>query len=94
MLKLSYKEGPLTIGYNAMAYLDQDNITYYYQLEGVDPQPVMAGNRVLVNYTNLPSGRHTFKVWCENGEGLAAAHATSFVLQVARPYYRQWWFLC
>lgn len=92
VLKLSYKEGPLTIGYNAMAYLDQDNITYYYQLEGVDPQPVMAGNRVLVNYTNLPSGRHTFKVWCENGEGLAAAHATSFVLQVARPYYRQWWF--
>ncbi|UYQ92386.1 histidine kinase [Chitinophaga horti] len=92
LLRLSYKEGPLTIGYNAMAYLDQDNITYYYQLEGVDPQPVVAGTRVLVNYANLPSGRHTFKVWCENGEGLASAHVTTFMLQVASPYYRQWWF--
>ncbi|WP_295127545.1 two-component regulator propeller domain-containing protein [uncultured Chitinophaga sp.] len=91
-IQLAYEENSITIGYNSMAYLDQDNISYYYQLEGVDPNPVEAGHRVLVNYTGLPSGRHTFKVWSENGEGLTSPSVTSFTLVIARPYYRQWWF--
>lgn len=91
-LQLPSKQNSVTIGYNSMAYLDQDNITYYYQLEGVDASPVRADKRLLVNYSNLPIGRHTFKVWCENGEGFTSAGATSFTLIVPRPFYRQWWF--
>ena len=91
-LHLHHASTSFTIGYTSLAYLEQENLTYYYRLEGVDPGWVHAGQRQYVSYSNLAPGDYTFHVYCENGEGLATANITSLSISIARPLWQKGWF--
>lgn len=62
---------------------------FEYQLEGLDNQWVKAGNRRLVNYTNVPAGRYKFKVKLE-GSPDSKALIVPLVVHVA--FYKTTWF--
>ena len=52
----------LEINYTGISFLNAEKITFRYQLEGVDPSWIDAGNRRKAYYTNLATGSYTFKV--------------------------------
>ncbi|MGN7720047.1 sensor histidine kinase [Chitinophaga sp. 22620] len=89
---LHHKNGTFTIGYTSLAYLEQDNLTYYYRLEGIDRQWVKANKRQYVTYSNLSPGTYTFHVYCENGEGLATRNITSMTINIQKPVWQKGWF--
>ncbi|MBI1226542.1 MAG: hypothetical protein GC192_15010 [Bacteroidetes bacterium] len=62
---------------------------FEYQLEGLDKQWVKAGNRRLVNYTNVPAGHYIFLVKLE-GQPDSEAFAVPLVVKVA--FYKTNWF--
>ncbi|MGX5820059.1 sensor histidine kinase [Chitinophaga lutea] len=90
--ELPYQATSFTIDYGSPAFLEQDNLHYSYRLEGIDPTWVKAGQRRYVHYTNVPPGTYTFRVYCENGEGLATRNITSLTLHIARPIWQKGWF--
>lgn len=92
LIELHYKHGTFTIGYASLAYLEQDNLTYYYRLDGIDNDWVKAGTRRYVNYSNLPPGTYRFQVYSENTEGLTTRHITSMTIDIEKPLWKKGWF--
>ncbi len=62
---------------------------FEYQLEGLNKRWVRAGNRRLVNYTNVPTGQYSFKVKLEDRPDTEAL-VIPLIVKVA--FYKTSWF--
>lgn len=73
-LSLSYRENTVTFYYSALKLEAGSLLNYAYMLEGFDKNWIDAGSNKRVAYSNLPTGKYTFKVkarilsgeWCKN----------------------------
>jgi len=59
-----------------------EQLRFRYQLDGVDPGWIDAGDARVATYTNVPHGRHRFRVEAINGDGVASAAPAEVVLDV------------
>jgi len=92
-LKLSYKDNNLAIDFSALQFFGSANIRYYYQLEGVDKDWVLAGREQTANYSQLQGGRYNFRVRCVNREGTPSDGITTLAIVVDPPFWATWWFI-
>jgi signal transduction histidine kinase/ligand-binding sensor domain-containing protein len=90
-IQLGHRENFITITYASISFLGRNNTQYYYQLEGVDDSWVSAGTRRFANYTNLPPGHYTFKVKCENRDGVPSKNITTLAVYIRPPWWLTWW---
>ena len=83
----------LQIDYTALSYTKPEQITFTYQLKGIDDgwQPV--GTRRTAYYSHLPPGEYTFSVAAQNSDGVLSGHDAVLRVVVVPPFYRRWWFL-
>jgi diguanylate cyclase (GGDEF)-like protein len=81
----------LTIRYTAPSFALPTRTTFSYRLEGFEEEWTPAGNRRLVEYTNLPAGDYVFRVRAQNEAGRAATTAASRSLFIAPRWYETWW---
>ncbi|MET0299291.1 MAG: two-component regulator propeller domain-containing protein, partial [Flavitalea sp.] len=94
VVKLGYKENSITLEFAALSFLQKDKVVYYfYKLEGIDKDWIRTDRLPLANYTQLPPGDYTFKVWCENSDGLRSKEITSLKISIAPPFWKTWWFM-
>jgi ligand-binding sensor domain-containing protein len=89
--RFSYRQNFISIQYSSLSYTDPGT-RYYYQLEGIDPDWVDAGQSRVASYTNLPDGRYLFKVKCENDDRVPCRNITSLHLIIVPPFWRTGWF--
>jgi signal transduction histidine kinase len=61
-------------------------------MDGIDKDWVKADRSNFVNYSLLPPGKYTFKVFCENIEGIRCKDITELAIYIKPPYYKTWWF--
>jgi len=71
----------------ALDFASPERNRFAYQLEGFDDHWIEAGTRHDATYTNLDSGRYTFKVRASNHDGYWNEHAASLDLQVTPPLW-------
>lgn len=90
---LRHTQNSITIEFAALSFLQRDKIVYYYQLEGMDKDWIRPDKGLFANYASLPSGHYTFKVMCENADGVESKHITTLKIYIHPPFYRTWWFL-
>ncbi|RFS18955.1 hypothetical protein DVR12_25440 [Chitinophaga silvatica] len=88
---LSYKQNFITIEFKSLQY-HQEKLRYYYQLEGVDDNWVMAENLLIAKYTNLPPGRYTFKVKAVNTAGTFSNNISTLSLFIQPAFWQTNWF--
>ncbi|RYG02996.1 MAG: hypothetical protein EOO02_09375, partial [Chitinophagaceae bacterium] len=94
VIKLDYKENSITLEFAALSFLQKDKVVYYfYKLEGIDKDWIRTDRLPLANYTQLPAGDFTFKVWCENSDGLRSKEITTLKISIAPPFWKTWWFM-
>lgn len=93
MIKLKYNQNSFTIYFASLSYTQRDKLTYYYKLEGLDKNWIKADRRYYENYSSLPPGKYTFKVYCENLEGMRSSNTTEIHIYIKPPFWRTWWFL-
>jgi len=74
--------------------MQRDKLTYYYKMEGIDKNWIKADRRYYENYSLLPPGKYTFKVYCENLEGMRSLNTTEIHIYIKPPFWRTWWFRC
>ncbi|MDQ6813694.1 MAG: histidine kinase [Bacteroidota bacterium] len=92
-IKLQSDQNSLSIYFASLSYTQRDKLTYFYKLEGIDKDWVKADRSNFVNYSLLPPGKYTYRVYCENIEGLRCTHITELGVYIKPPYYKTWWFI-
>jgi class 3 adenylate cyclase/ligand-binding sensor domain-containing protein len=91
-MEIPYSTNMITFQFATMEFADPARHRYQYQLDGFDPDWIMAGNAHEANYTNLDPGTYTFRVRGDNGDGIWSTGGTSFTLVVHPPWWMTWWF--
>lgn len=92
-VELDHSQNSITIEFAALSFLQRDKIVYYYQLEGINKEWSRPDKGLFANYTSLPPGHYTFKVMCENAEGVESKSITTLKIYIRPPFWRTWWFL-
>lgn len=92
-VELKHTENSITIEFAALSFLQRDKIVYYYQLEGINKEWTRPDKGLFANYTSLPPGHYTFKVMCENADGVESKSITTLKIYIQPPFWRTWWFL-
>lgn len=91
-INLQDNEHSFSIYFSTLNFLQQDKLTYYHMLEGIDKDWQYGDRNVQVNYTALPPGHYTFKVRCENLQGISSP-VTTLAIYIKPPFYKTWWFM-
>jgi ligand-binding sensor domain-containing protein/two-component sensor histidine kinase len=92
-VNLQYTQNSITIEFAALSFLQRDKIVYYYQLQGLNKDWQRADKGLFANYASLPPGHYTFRVMCENADGVESKNITSLRIYIRPPFWRTWWFL-
>jgi ligand-binding sensor domain-containing protein/two-component sensor histidine kinase len=92
-IRLNYTQNSITIEFAALSFLQRDKIIYYYKLDGIDKDWIRSDQRLFANYPLLPPGDYTFRVMCENADGIESKNITSLAIYVKPPFWRTWWFM-
>lgn len=92
-IRLKPDQNSFTIYFSSLSYAQQDNLIYYYKLEGVNREWTKAERDLAAKYTTLPPGRYTFKVKCVNLQGEESANITTLSLSILPQFYQTWWFI-
>ncbi|MFN8349195.1 MAG: two-component regulator propeller domain-containing protein, partial [Spirosomataceae bacterium] len=89
-LQLAHDENQVSLEFGVMDFTNPVKNRYRYQLEGIDADWVEAGTTRFANFSQLPSGRYTFRVQgSTNGE--VWSQPIELKLTVNPPFYRTWW---
>ncbi|WP_315819086.1 histidine kinase [Paraflavitalea speifideaquila] len=62
-------------------------------MEGINKEWLRPDKGLFANYTSLPPGHYTFKVMCENADGVESKNITTLKIYIRPPFWRTWWFL-
>ena len=85
-------DGGLEFRYTALSLVDPTRVRFRYQLEGFDRDWIDAGNRRVAFYTNMPSGRYTFRVRASNNDGVWSTSGAAYAFALAPRFYQTGWF--
>lgn len=89
---LSYRDNNIIIEFASLQYNFSDELKYYYQIDGVDKDWVLADNTQSAHYNQLQSGKYTFKVKCVNRDGLNSESTAQLTIIITPPFWKTWWF--
>jgi signal transduction histidine kinase/ligand-binding sensor domain-containing protein len=92
-IRLRAEENSITFAFASLSFRQRDKLIYYYMLEGADKTWQRADWRLIAIYNLLPPGNYTFKVRCENEEGISSPNITTLELFIKPPFWRTWWFM-
>jgi signal transduction histidine kinase/streptogramin lyase len=92
-LTFSYDENFLSFDFVALDYTDPAQNQYAYQMVGLDPDWVQAGNRRHADYPNLRPGDYTFRVIGSNNDGVWNEDGASVAITIQPPFWETPWFI-
>lgn len=92
-ITLTHDQGFISFRFAALNYINPDNNSYAYKLEGFkgDNGWHYVGNQRMATYTNLDAGTYVFKVKASNNDGVWNNQAKSVKLIVLPPWWKTWW---
>ncbi len=91
-IRLLYKDNNLSIAFSSLQYSSPGNIAYYYQMEGVDKDWILADKEQVVFYNQLRGGNYLFKIKCSNRSGVSCKEETRLRINIVPPFWATWWF--
>jgi ligand-binding sensor domain-containing protein len=93
-IELNHTQNFITIGYASLSFSGRNTTQYFYKLEGVNKDWVAAGAQRFASYTNLSPGHYTFKVKCDNRDGIPSKKITQLNIYIRSPWWFTWWAYC
>jgi hypothetical protein len=89
---LEYNKNSITIGFGTLSYLRNNKKVFYYQLENLEDDWILADDRHEGIYNHIPPGTYRFKVKTVNGYGIPSKNITTMLIHVKSPFWTTWWF--
>ena len=90
---LSYKENSVRIEFASLDLWETGRIKYFYKLEGIDKDWILAGKNQAAIYNQLNNGKYVFKVKCANRDGIFSNAITEVKIIINPPFWKTWWFI-
>ncbi|WP_298220610.1 sensor histidine kinase [Flavobacterium sp.] len=89
--QFNYDNNDVSINFVGISYINQNNLTYYYKLDGQNDSwsPTTESQ---INYRSLAAGKYTFSVYCNNGYGIKSP-IESVSFEILAPFWQQPWFV-
>jgi signal transduction histidine kinase/ligand-binding sensor domain-containing protein len=88
---IDWDDNEISIEYVSVNFRNTSRTTYSYKLEGYHTNWVDAGDRRIIQFTNLPPGKYTLMVNATNAEGLVSEVPASLSIRILPPWWRTWW---
>ena len=88
---ITYKDRGVSFDFTGLNFTRTEKNRYAYQMEGYDPEWVLANDRRFASYTNLPPGDYVFKVKGSNNDGVWNEKGASVAILVHPPPWATWW---
>ncbi len=92
-LKLRYDDKSISIDFSSLSYVKKNKLTFYYKLEGIDKDWILADMTQRAVYTYLPTGSYTFMLRAQNVDGAFSDKITELKIKMNPPFWKTWWFL-
>jgi two-component system LytT family sensor kinase len=89
----SYLDNSFNFNFAALDYTNQQNIRYYYKLEGLDSNWRNNGDLRSVSFQNLSPGNYLFRVKALNSKGIWSKNDALYAFRIIPPFWKTWWFL-
>jgi hypothetical protein len=90
--QLKHNENYITIQFVGLAYRNQGDVEYKYQLMGLDTSWKFT-QRTSLTFTSLPPGDYQFVVMAKNEDGIWSENPARVDFHIKRPFWRSWWFI-
>ncbi len=90
-IDLGYNQNLLSLKFVAIDFDNADQITYAYQIDGLNDQWVNLGQNQTVNFSNLGPGNYTFKVRAALNGGVWG-EPTAIRISIDPPFWLKPWF--
>ena len=91
-LVLEHDENFFSFEMAAITFEDPEYSLYYWKLEGLTDEWVSAGNRRIVDVSNLPPGEYTLKAKASNGDDGWSGETVLARITVVPPFWMTAWF--
>jgi ligand-binding sensor domain-containing protein len=91
--EFSYLDNSFNFNFAALDYANQENIRYYYKLEGLDTNWRNSSSQRSVSFQNLSPGRYTFRVKALNSKGTWSRNEAGYSFRIIPPFWKTWWFV-
>ncbi len=88
----SYQENSFRIEFASLEYWNPESIKYYYKLNGVDKDWILADKNHTAIYNQLSNGKYLFEIKCANRDGVFCKNITILRIIIAPPFWKTWWF--
>jgi ligand-binding sensor domain-containing protein/DNA-binding CsgD family transcriptional regulator len=89
----SYNNNAFHFSFAALDYANQENIRYFYKLDGLDTNWTDAGALRNVTYENLSPRSYTFRVKAINNKGRWSEKDATYSFHITPPFWQKGWFL-
>jgi ligand-binding sensor domain-containing protein len=92
-LKVKYTTTHFTFDYIGIKLSNPNSVRYKYMLEGFDESWSSSTDATFATYSNLPSGKYTFKVIAGDVMGNWNKTPATFSFEILPPFWTKWWFI-
>lgn len=92
-LKVNYQTRHFTFEYIGIKLSNPTSVRYKYMLEGFDDNWSNPTEATFATYSNLSSGKYTFKVIAGDALGNWNKEPVSFSFEILPPFWTRWWFI-
>ena len=92
-LKVKYQTTHFTFDYIGIKLSNPSSVRYKYMLEGFDESWSSSTDATFATYSNLPSGKYTFKVIAGDVMGIWNKSPAVFSFEILPPFWTKWWFV-
>lgn len=90
---LDHQQNYISIQFASLEQFRQDEFSYAYQLEGLDPDWIYCGKRRFTSYANLQPGDYFLKIKCTNYNGIWNDNILRIPVKIDKPWYQTWLFI-
>jgi len=91
-IQLSWKENFFEFEYAALNYIQTEENTYAYRMDGFESDWNDMNNNRFGRYTNIPDGKYTLHIIAANNDGLWNETGYRLEIDIVPPFWRMLWF--
>ncbi|HEV7332296.1 MAG TPA: two-component regulator propeller domain-containing protein [Flavisolibacter sp.] len=92
-IKLAADQNSFSIYFSSLSYQQNNRLTYYFKLDGVDKDWIVSDGNNFRNYSLLPPGDYAFQVYAENIDGVRSPAITRLHIVITPPFWQTSWFV-
>lgn len=86
-LNLTYKQDVFSLDFIAVDFIDGNNLTYFYEIEGQNETWIDNGNSGLISFNKMQPGKYTLKVRYKNNSSGLDSDIYTLLITITPPWY-------